>query len=78
MDGNFKEGIKKKGHKDNPIGLSQRKPLDGKKVNEKMSKEEKEFKTVHIEGIGDKSDKLARDIKTILQGKAIKNYVIQI
>ena len=72
MDGIFKEGTKKKGHKDNPIGLSQRKPLDGKKADEKMSKEEKDFNTVHIEGIGDKSDKLARDIKTILQGKVIK------
>ena len=37
-----------------------------------MNKEEKEFKTVHIECIGEKSDRLARDIKLILQGKELK------
>ena len=37
-----------------------------------MNKEDKDFKTVHVEGIGDKSDRLTKEIKTILEGKEIK------
>ena len=68
----FKKELKRKEHNDNPIGLSQRKPLDGKKSTGQMNKEDKDFKTVHVEGIGDKSDRLTKEIKTILEGKEIK------
>ena len=56
--------------------ISLRKPVDGTKFTEKTNKTEKDFETVHVEGIGHKSEKLIRDIKVILSGKEINKLCL--
>ena len=72
----FRKELKKKGHSDNLVGLSQQKPLDGTKFSERTNKTEKDFKRVHVEGIGFKSDKLTRDIKAILLSNEINKLCV--
>lgn len=66
----FNEQLRTKGHEGDMAGLSIRKPLDGTK--QKTQNNHKQTKAIHVETIGDHSDRVKLDIKTILKGTATK------
>ena len=72
MERIFQKRIKKKRTQRQTNRSFSEEAIRRKKTTEKLNKAEKEFKTVHIEGRQEKSDRLMRDIKLILQGKEIK------
>ena len=69
----FNTQLKMKGHEEDMVGLSVRKPLDGTKSNAGLETQ-KQIKTIHVETKGDISDSIKNDLKSILKGTAIKKF----
>ena len=74
----FEEELEKKKYPKGSIGLTLRKPLDGRFSKEKKPNEVI-TRAIHVETIGTKGEMLKKDIKAILKSQSFKkNYIPEV
>ena len=72
----FDEELEKKRYPKGSIGLTLRKPLDGKFSKEKKASDISITRAVHVETIGTKGEMIKKEIKAILKSQTFKTHYI--